>query len=263
MTEDGRLIFHKRRARLKPPLRPNDEIVTAYRNAISGHEKRALMLGITPELVDVASSTVAVDISPGAIANAWPGDGPTRCAVQGDWLDMPSLDREFSAVIGDGSLSWIAPPQYPALIEQLERLLLPHARFAIRLYETPEPGETIANVKRAALHREIAGFHAFKWRLAMAIAAETGRTDLPVAHIHQIFEREFPHRETLSEAAGWSLDEIGEIDAYAGQKLVYYFPTRRELLAHLPATMTNPRFVSSGHYELAECCPLLVADFTP
>jgi hypothetical protein len=263
VIEDGRLIFHKRRARLKPPLRPNDEIVTAYRNAIDGHEGHALMLGITPELADVASSTVAVDISPGAIANAWPGDGPTRRAVQGDWLDMPLLDREFSAVIGDGSLSWITPSQYPALIGQLEKLLLPQARFAIRLYETPEPGETVANVKRAALNGEILGFHAFKWRLAMAITAESGRADLPVAHIHQIFEREFPHRETLGAAAGWNLDEIGEIDAYAGQRLVYYFPTRRELLAHLPANVTNPRFVSSGNYELADRCPLLLADFAP
>lgn len=263
MTEDDRLIFHKRRARLKPPLRPNESIVAAYRNAVAGHDQRALMLGITPELADIATTTVAVDISPSAIAEAWPGDNPTRIAVQGDWLDMPLDKREFSAVIGDGSLSFLAPSQFPTLFQQLEKLLLPQGRLAIRLYETPEAGETIAEVKREALRGGISGFHAFKWRLAMAITSQTGRADLPVAHIHQAFEQEFPRREMLSDAAGWSLDEISEIDAYANQKLVYYFPTRRQLLAQLPARLVDPRFVSSGEYELAERCPLLLADFLP
>jgi hypothetical protein len=43
--------------------------------------------------------------------------------------------------------------------------------------------------------------------------------------------------------------------------MVYRFPTRRELLAHLPDGFSNPRFVPSGKYELAERCPIFVADF--
>jgi SAM-dependent methyltransferase len=244
-------------------LRPDASIVAAYSNAIAGHDGHALMLGITPELADLASKTTAVDISPGAIANAWSGDTPARRALQGDWLDMPLQRREFTAAIGDGSLSWIAFAQYPRLFAHLARLLLPGARLAIRLYETPEPGETIAQVREAAMYGKIAGFHAFKWRLAMAIASETGDPALPVKQMHKTFEREFAQRSALSAATGWTIDEIAEIDAYAGQDLVYYFPTRRELLAHLPPSFTDPRFVASGDYELAERCPILVADFLP
>jgi len=244
-------------------LRPNDSIVAAYRGAIAGHGSHALMLGITPELTDIALQTTAVDISPGAVAHAWPGDTPARRVVQGDWLDMPLQRREFTAVIGDGSLSWISFAQYPRLFEHLGRLLLPGARLAIRLYETPEPGETIAQVREAAMNGKIVGFHAFKWRLAMAIASETGNTTLPVKRIHEAFGRQFAQRAALSTAAGWTIDEIAEIDAYSGQDLVYYFPTRRELLAHLPSDFTDPRFIASGDYELAERCPILVADFRP
>jgi len=244
-------------------LRPDDSIVAAYRDAIAEHDEHALMLGITPELADIASQTTAVDISPGAVAHAWPGDTPARRALQGDWLDMPLQRREFTAVIGDGSLSWIAFAQYPRLSEHLARLLLPGARLAIRLYETPEPGETIAQVRAAAMSGKITGFHAFKWRLAMAIASETGNTALPVKQIHRTFEQQFAQRPALSAATGWTIDEIAEIDAYSGQDLVYYFPTRRELLAHLPSNFTDPRFIASGDYELAERCPILVADFRP
>jgi hypothetical protein len=65
----------------------------------------------------------------------------------------------------------------------------------------------------------------------------------------------------LGAASGWSREEIAEIDAYAGQRGVYSFPMRREILAHLPGNFSNPRFVVSGTYELAERCPILLAEF--
>ena len=90
-----------------------------------------------------------------------------------------------------------------------------------------------------------------------------GNANVPVALIHRIFDREFSDRGALSRATGWSFDDIDEIDAYADAKTVYSFPTRGEIVMALPRSFSNPRFLNSGSYELAERCPVFVADFAP
>ena len=64
-------------------------------------------------------------------------------------------------------------------------------------------------------------------------------------------------------ATGWSIEQIAEIDSYSENPVIYQFPTRREVLTALPNNFSNPRFLPSGTYELAERCPILVADFAP
>ena len=263
MSDDNPLGFHRRWMRLKPPLRPNEEIVSAYRRAIEGHDKRVLLLGVTAALADIGETLLAIDRNHQMIANAWPGDTERRQALNGDWLAMPIHGRDFTAAVGDGVLTAIAFSQYETLFSQIGNLLIPGAKLAIRLYETPEPGETVLQVREQTMAGKISGFHAFKWRLAMAIVAEARDAAIPVASIHQTFQREFPNRAALSAATGWPLDEMAEIDAYDGNPMIYWFPTRREVLAHLPAEFAKPRFERSGSYELAERCPLLVADFRP
>jgi hypothetical protein len=252
--------LHRRWAALKPPLRPNAEVVGALRAATEDWGARVLLLGVTPELAAIGDTMVAVDMSAAMIAAAWPGDTGTRCAVHGNWLAMPLWRREFTAVIGDGSLAFLPMTEYARLFEQLEPLLLPGARLAIRFYETPEDCETIAQLRADIMAGDRSGFHAFKWRLAMAIAAESRDPNVPVVLIHEVFEREFGDRTALSKASGWTLEEIAEIDQYARQDTVFSFPTRRQLLAALPRTLSNPRFAASGRYELAERCPILLAE---
>lgn len=263
MSDGEGLEFHQRRSRLKPPLRPDAEIVSAYRAALGSHASHILLLGVTEELADIGHETTALDISRKMIAHAWPGDTATRKAIRGDWLDMPFGERRFSAAIGDGILAAIPPPQYTTLAAQFARALLPGARIVLRLYETPERGEAVEQVREAAMGGTIRGFHAFKWRLAMALATEANSAAVPVARIHQTFESTFPDRQALSAKTGWSMEDVSEIDAYRGGALIYQFPTRAQLVAHLPASFSNVRFLPSGSYELAERCPLLVADFVP
>jgi hypothetical protein len=262
--------LHQRWAALKPPLRPNGDVVCAVRTAIQGHDGRVLLLGVTPELADIGKTLVAVDMSENMIMVAWPGDTDTRRAMCGNWLRMPLKVPEFTAVIGDGSLSFMPLRVYSRLFDELATLLLPDASLAIRLYETPADCEMVAQIRDDLMtgngtHTGTGtgnGFHAFKWRLAMAIVARTGEASIAVARIHEVFEREFPDRAGLSAASGWSIGEIAEIDAYAGQDTVFSFPTRKEVLAALPRYFANPRFVASGSYELAERCPILCAEFT-
>jgi hypothetical protein len=254
--------LHQRWAGLKPPLRPNAEVVCALRAATEDRDARVLLLGVTPELACIGRTTVAVDMSAAMIAAAWPGDTDSRRAVHGNWLQMPLRQREFTAVIGDGSFAFLPLSAYARLFEQLKPLLLPGARLAMRFYETPEGCETIAQLCAAVMAGNGAGFHAFKWRLAMAIAAETGNASIPVVLIHRVFEREFADRAALSAATGWSIEKIAEIDNYAGQDTVFSFPTRREMLNELQDNVLTARFAVSGTYELAERCPILLAEFS-
>ena len=66
----------RRRAQLTPPLRPNREVAEGLGQAIAGHGGRVLLLGVTPELVELGSELIAVDRSDKMIADVWPGDTP-------------------------------------------------------------------------------------------------------------------------------------------------------------------------------------------
>jgi hypothetical protein len=122
---------------------------------------------------------------------------------------------------------------------------------------TPDAGETLAEVGAAALAGEVAGFHALKWRLAMALVHESGDPNLPVIRILEAFDRLFPDRAVLASATGWSLDEIAEIDAYREGAAVYSFPRRRDVAGTIGPAFGPVQFTDSGTYELAERCPLV------
>lgn len=257
--KDAWSAFYQRWARLTPPLRANGEVVAAVGRVIEGRAN-VLLLGVTPELAPLAN--VAVDKSEMMIATIWPGDTAERRAVLGDWLTMP-LDAQVSAVIGDGSLNVLRYADYLVLFEQLQRVMRPGARLAVRVYATPAKVETLTALRDAAMTGRGGGFHAFKWRIAMALAAEQRSPDVPVALIKRAFDQCFPDRAALSAASGWNVETIGEIDAYECAGTIYSFPREDAFLAALPPAFKGARFQAAGSYELAERCPILIADYEP
>jgi SAM-dependent methyltransferase len=253
--------FHRRWAQLTPPLRPNKEIAEGLRQAIAGHAERVLLLGVTPELADLGAEVVGVDHSEMMIANIWPGDTERRRVVKADWLALPFPKGHFSAAIGDGSLNALSCPiAHRRLYEQLAHVIRPGGRFAVRLYKTPDRGEPLAVVRNSAVAGEIGSFHAFKWRLAMAIVAAAADPNIRVETIREVFNREFPDRAALASASGWPAADIDTIDVYKGSSEVYSFPTFDQLRTAIPDSFTDPRLVPVGSYELAERCPLVVMD---
>ena len=260
---DGWSEFHRRWSRLTPPLRPSPDVVGAMAAQIAGRDARVLLLGVTPELCDIAQETVAVDHSANMIARVWPGDTPSRKAVLADWRSLPAMRADFSAAIGDGSLNAVSYADYPAVFAQLARVLAPGARIAFRVYETPQHCEAVAQLRDDVMAGRERRFHAFKWRLAMALASERQNPDLPVALIYDVFSRVFADNQALLGATGWSGADLAEMEAYRGRDTRYSFPTRHQLLAALPAQFKNAQFPSSGRYALAERCPIFAADFMP
>jgi SAM-dependent methyltransferase len=256
--------LHLRWAILKPPLRPNGEVVDAVASAISRHDARVLLLGVTPEFSGLGASLVAIDQNSIMIEEIWPGDRAERRALRGDWRAMPVPEGDFSAVIGDGSLGVFKyPSDYGDFYRELARVMRPGARLVVRVYAAPDTGEAVSALSEAALSGRGGEFSAFKWRLAMAQIPVCRSPNVPVRLIGRAFDLAFPDRDALARATGWSAAEIGSIDQYAGSDATISFPTRDELLAIIPDGFANPRFAPSGHYELAECCPLFIMDYRP
>ena len=166
-------------SRIASPLRPHADDEGNVRRALGNSGGLHLLLGVTPEYARMFDRVVAVDRSAAMIGALWQGDVSGKDAIQADWMHLPLRERSFDACIGDGCLNFFScPSQYGLFFHQVQRVLRSGGRFALRIFIRPDAGETCAAVCEHAMRAGIGSFHAFKWRLAMAIAAESCDSNL-------------------------------------------------------------------------------------
>ena len=241
--------------RLGPPLRPSLADVARFEQAVRGHDRRLLLLGVTPELAMLGLDLTAVDNSPRMLAGVWPGDGPGRKARLGDWTDLPFEDASFDAVIGDGALNSAAGFVGPVLGE-IARVLVSGGKAAFRLFCSPDEPETLSAIRGDL--ESTGNVHALKWRVAMALAASKPDAVIPVRDILEAFNALVPDRASLAAKTGWSLAEIDTLDAYDGADHSLGFPTLQQMLALAAPFFGRAAVLGSGGYPLAERCPVVV-----
>lgn len=251
-----------------PPLRPGAADVSHLRDAVSRHAPRdmvsgqALLLGVTPEIADIAwdppLQLLAIDQSAGMIQGIWPGDTARRRARVGDWLTLapPSDVRGFELVVGDGVLTLFEyPAGYAVLGAALARLLRPGGLLAVRLFCRVEPSESVSDVMQALWAGRIGNFHAFKWRLAMALQGDATR-GVRLADIWSCFVEQAGSVRALAERTAFPEPEVSTIEGYRGVQACYSFSTELEVVELLA-----PHFelleTWHGSYELGERCPHL------
>jgi SAM-dependent methyltransferase len=261
MTRNHWKDYHSAWSQLTVPLRPNHEVVAAVRDQIGAGRGPTLLLGVTPELADIASDLVAVDRNFAMVSHVWPGNTAARRALVGDWRNTNFAPGSFAACVGDNSICVLPFPEGAvSLCERLFEALQAGGRFVCREFVAPDTPESLSAVRDAAASGAIRNFHAFKFRLAMAIAARAGGVGVCVHEIFSVFTEMFPDRRTLERITGWPRGHIDTIDFYEGSAVVFYFPTRAQLLSIVPPTFANVRLVPVGTFELAERSPLLVMD---
>lgn len=249
--------FAKQWNRLGSPLRPCGEDVENFRQAMGSDPGRCLLLGVTPELAELSSRLTAIDNSAAMIAALWTSK---HVALQGDWLNLPFPPGSFDIIIGDGCLTLLSyPMQYEKFFEQLNRVITPGGRILLRVFVSPEHGESRELVCQDALSGKMKSFHAFKWRLSMAIASESADHNFNVAETHAAFDRLIPDRNLLAAATGWRADEIETIDFYRGSAARYSYPTLSQVRKTLHPALKETGLIC-GHYELAERCPILILE---
>src|SRR5260221_10325462 len=108
MGHDHQKIYHRAWSQLGPPLRPPADVVVAIHEQIKDRPGRALLLGVTPELADVAPDLVAVYPNFSMVANAWPGNTASPHAIVGDWAKMNFATGAFSSCIFQCILSFLS-----------------------------------------------------------------------------------------------------------------------------------------------------------
>jgi SAM-dependent methyltransferase len=243
--------------RLGSPLRPCAEDVENFRQAMGSDPGRSLLMGVTPELSELSPTLTAIDNSAAMIAALWTHQNIGNVAIQGDWLDLPFPKGAFDTIIGDGCLTLLSHPlQYEKFFGQLSRVISPGGKILLRVFVSPEQGESRELVCHEALNGKIKSLHAFKWRLSMAIASETADHNLNVAETHATFDRLIPDRKLLASVTGWRAEDIETIDFYRGSEARYSYPTLAQVRQAIHPSLKETGLIY-GHYELAERCPLL------
>ena len=221
---------------------------------------QALLLGVTPEIADIAwdppLQLLAIDRSAAMIQSIWPGDTARRGARVGDWLTLAPPNGGFELIIGDGVLTLFEYPEgYAVLGAALSRLLRPGGLLAVRVFCRVEPSETVSDVMLALWTGRIGSFHAFKWRLAMALQGDATR-GVQLANIWSCFVEQAGSVQALAERTGFPEPEVATIEGYRGVQDCYSFSTEREVVELLA-----PHFelleTWRGSYELGERCPHL------
>jgi len=250
------------------PLRPAPEDIAFAARAVGDWHRvhraptvNALLLGVTPEIALMrwppGTQLTAVDRSPAMIAGVWPGDTPTRRARGGEWAQLPLPDASQHVVIGDGCFVLLAyPDACRAVAAEVRRVLRGDGLFVVRFFLRPETREPVDTVIADLKDGRIGSFHAFKWRLAMALHG-TLEQGVQLAAVWDAWHAAVPEPEALAAKLGWPREAVRTIDNYRGVQTCYTFPTLAEVRAAFASAFVE---TESGfpRYEIGERCPTLV-----
>ncbi|PWT89565.1 MAG: methyltransferase type 11 [Proteobacteria bacterium] len=261
MSRDHRRDYHLAWPLLTSPARPHPNVVAAVREQIKDCPGRVLLLGVTPELADVAPDLIALDRNASMVEHVWPGNTARRRVLVGDWRRPAFRAQSFAACVGDTCLGALAfPEELTAFLGELAVALRPGGKLVTRVNLSPDVQERVEDVKAALLAGAIRNFHAFKFRLGMALIDRASQPRVRVEAILNAFEALFPDRDALAAATGWERAQIDTIEFYRGSSAAFSFPTRAQLMAEVSKVLVNGRYVASDGYEFAEYSPLLVAE---
>ena len=252
-----------------PPLRPCPEDIRIMLEMISDWHRlngtakpRVFLCGVTPEIVLMSwpfpIDLIGMDQAESMVQKVWPGDQPgIRRGVVGNWLASGLAAGSQDIVVGDGGFAFCTfPDAEKALMAELRRVLAPSGLFLYRHFAQLEAPEKLDEVISAAKLGAIGSFHAFKWRLAMALqmggASGVRQQEIWQAWMHAGID------PSLLPQPGWSERAVSTIDLYEGKEARLYFPTVREFTALMAEAYTDIE-VRYPTYELGERCPIIAA----
>jgi SAM-dependent methyltransferase len=242
------------------PLRPCADDIRCYETLVRARGVRGLLLGVTAEIANMAwpagSSLVAVDHSLPMVNNVWPRP-PHGAAVCADWRDMPLAAGSCDVALGDGCLTLLPwPDGFRKFAGSLRRVLAEDGKLALRTFCRPEKRETPGQVFADLRAGRIRGFHAFKWRLAMALHGDV-EEGTRLADVWDCWSEEIADPDEVARARGWPAELARSMELYRGSETRYLFPTEAEARDGLASDFALEARHTGG-YELAERCPILV-----
>lgn len=249
-----------------PPLRPCAADIRAMEDAVRrfahrGRPLNALLWGVTPEIATMSwpegTQLLAVDKSQQMIDLVWPGDvAGFRKAVQGDWFDYRCSDVRHDVVIGDGNFAPLDYPRsYRALAAAARAALTDTGIVISRFWVRPAKRETPDAVFEDLRAHRIQSFHAFKFRLAMALQ-ENAETGVGVSDVLSAWKRARIDMDSLLAMTGWQRETVDMIYLYEGKTSRLAFPDTAEL-ADVMSEYFDPLETRYLDYEMGDHCPIV------
>lgn len=252
-----------------PPLRPCEEdLCITHRALARWHAEnpvksvRVFLCGVTPEIATTQwpfpIDLVGMDHSESMVRVVWPGDIPgVRRAQVGDWRQSGLPPHSRDVVIGDGGFVFF---DYPAsqrrLVAALRKLLQPRGLLVYRHYAQSERRESLHDVLAALDAGQIGNFHVFKWRVAMALQADSP-SGVKLDDIWRACTQAGVEPARLPQP-GWSARAISTIRFYEGKESRLYFPSLEEFRSLLAESFQDIE-VHFPSYELGDRCPIFTA----
>ena len=237
--------------------------IEGWRHRAGRADPTLLLLGVTPELwrmeTGERSRAIATDHSLDMIRGVWPGRVRSRDTVlAADWRRLPFADASIDLALADGSLTNLPfPAGYAEVSAELGRTLAQDGCWVARCFVQAAGPESVADVLADLSAGRAGGFHAFKWRLAMALQPDA-TAGVVLAEVWDTLAAIAPDLAALAARCGWSPESVRTIEAYRGLDARYTFPTLDELCSLLRQTGFSILEVVTPAYELGDRCPTIV-----
>jgi hypothetical protein len=249
------------------PLRPAPEDIQLLERALASWHAayplpspQAVLLGVTPEIALMqwppGTRLVAIDHNEAMIREIWPGEKLGYTAQCAEWSRPPLPPGSQDIIVGDGCFSLLVNrAEYRATAHAMRRVIRRHGLFLMRFFIRPDVAEPVAGVVDDLWQARIGNFHAFKWRLAMALHGSLDE-GVRLADIWDAWHAAVPEPAQLVSRLGWPVPAVLTIDAYRDVQTRYTFPTLAEARAVLAEGFEETACWFPG-YELGERCPTL------
>jgi SAM-dependent methyltransferase len=233
--------------------------VAIYEEVVSNAGHRALVLGVTPEIVSMrwpaGTELLALDRSAGMIEHVWPRKG---LVARSDWLKLALPDASRDVVIGDNPFTRHRYPDgHRAMLASIRRVLAPRGLLVLRYFCRAEADETPGRVFGELREGKIGNFHIFKWRLAMALQPGVSE-GVAWGAVWDAWNAAVRDPEAVVRGLGWKPEVLRTIEVNRGSTDRVTFPTLAELKAVLEERFEVVRLVIPD-YEMGERCPIVVA----
>jgi hypothetical protein len=244
-------------------VRTTAAAIDEWRRRAGGGDPTILLLGVTPELCGIdapVGRVIATDRSLDMIRGVWPGRVRTRdAALAADWRALPIAAGSIDVALADGCLTNLPfPSGYAAVGSELRRTLAEGGLWIVRCFVQTQSPESVADVLSDLSTGRVGGFHAFKWRLAMALQADP-RAGVVLGDVWNALSAAEPDLDALAGRCGWTIESVRTIDAYRGLATRYSFPSLAEMRAAIADAGFSILDVVTPGYELGDRCPTIVA----
>jgi hypothetical protein len=260
MTEHWRLLARNYQ-KYSPPLRPNDETLTAIHNLVDANDPLSVVLGATPLFAGLGRRVWFVDVADDALRLVEPAREHRR--IRKDWIDAAEEFEQADLIAGDAALNAVSSPAVAVdVLAALAAAVRPRVPIALRVFVQHElPPAEFRALLTSAFERK--AFSEVRLLVYGIVAGADGTARIADAdRFIAELTRHLPEldRGTATTFAGSHFEWRGiSVEQALAVRTTMLVPKRARVEALFADAGLRVRTISPGTFPLAEFTPLYVA----